>query len=287
MNLDFSPITSAPMYQSDKKSLDDPGKKMGKTIWMYILLAMTGVGLLYLAFLFVSNFSRWQREAAERRAAMKAFAERNGFSYQGVKMGFAAPGDEINEQLDLPYKPDNVMHFDVVRGTLHGYGFSYSISNVMRKKKDGQFAAWPTTILVIDLPVTLPKVFIDSKFNNMPGLGAPVLDFEQAEDHYLEGDFPNYYTVRIEKSQHIDMYAILTPEVMETLKHNNRYDVWLNGRQLVLLAFGDYRRYVAGAPEVFQSASMLMQEIDKIARALRRDAAAQGTPQPVAGAVLQ
>lgn len=276
MNFDFTPITNAAIYAKDSQYLEKSGKKWSLVIWGYVLLALTGIGLFIIILHIIKNLQKSNREVDERRQAMKDFAAKNGFSHEAVKMGVVTADDEITENLDLPYKPDRVSHLDVLRGKLLGYDFSYSVSFIQKKAKNG-YASWPTVIFIVNLPVQLPKVFINSKFNNMPGLGAPVINFEQAEDHYLEGDFPKYYDVRIEKSQHIDMYTVLTPEVMDVLKRNNRYDVWLNGNQLVLLTFGDYARYFAGTPEAFANAETLMREIDKIARAIRRDSIAAST----------
>jgi hypothetical protein len=65
------------------------------------------------------------------------------------------------------------------------------------------------------------------------------------------------------------MYRVLTPEVMQALIQNNLYDVWINGHQLVLLTYAHEIRYFAGLPTVFKTVSVLMKEIDQIARSMR------------------
>lgn len=169
---------------------------------------------------------------------------------------------------ELPFAADSVVPVSTVSGILDGHDFSYSLASIVIKK-GRDFSQWPTTIFAIELPVAMPRMFIDSRVNNLPGLDAKAVNFVQAEDHQLEGDFPKYYSVRIEKNEHIDMYRVLTPEVMDSLKNSNHYDVWLNSNQLVLLTFGDHARYFSGLPEAFTTARLLMREIDAIARATR------------------
>jgi hypothetical protein len=272
VNIDFTPITNSRRYEIDRKKLEVSGKKRGFIIWLYIFLIFTVIAIPFLIFRLVVYLRQSNKEVGERRAALKEFAIKNGFTFENTEAWKPITDDKVATDLDLPYKADRVLHFDKLKGTLLGYDFAYSLSSVQKKdhKNSNSYTQWPTTLFVVDLPVQLPRVFIDSKFNNLPGLDASAVNFEQAEDHALEGDFPDYYNIRIEKDQHIDMYTILTPEVMDTLKHNYKYDVWMNGHQLVLLTFGDYPRYFAGTSEAFKNAETLMREIDKIARAVRQ-----------------
>lgn len=269
MQLDFSPITNTNRYSLDKEKLKTTGKQRAQRIWLDIFLFMTVIAWPYLIYKVVQYSKKSKVESAERTANLAEFARLNGFTLTNSEAWKPIPDNLISHDLDLPFKTEKVVYFNMLRGKLLGYDFAYSLASIFVFQKGGESSQWPSIIFTVDLPVTLPRMFINSKSNNLPGLDANAVNFEQKQDHALEGDFPNYYDVRIEKDQHIDMYTTLTPEVMDTLKNNNQYDVFLNGKQLIFITFGDQPRFFAGIPIVFKNAELLMKEIDKIARAIR------------------
>jgi len=266
MQIDFSPITDTKRYLLDKEKLKTTGKQRAQIIWFYIFLFITVIAWPYLIYKAVRYIKKSKVESAERIACLAEYARLNGFTLSNSVAWKPIPDDMISHDLDLPFKTEKVVHLNMLCGKLLGYDFTYSLASIYVSEEDGKSSQWPSIVFTIDLPVTLPRMFINSKSNNLPGLDASAVNFEQRQDHVLEGDFPNYYDVRIEKDQHIDMYTTLTPEVMDTLKNNNQYDVFLNGKQLIFITFGDQARYFAGIPTVFKNAETLMQEIDKIAR---------------------
>jgi hypothetical protein len=268
MQIDFSPITSTKRYELDKEKLKTTGKQRARLIYFYIILLFTIVAWPYLFYKVVKYFKNSKSESAERVPYIAEFARINGFTLTNAEPWKPIPENLISRDLDLPFNTEKVVHFNLLRGKILGYDFTYSLSSisVYQGKESSQ---WPSILFVVDLPVKLPRMFINSKSNNLPGLDASASNFEESQDHKLEGDFPKYYDVRIEKDQHIDMYVTLTPEVMDTLKSNNHYDVFLNGKQLIFITFGDQARFFAGTPIVFNNVEIIMKEIDKLARAIR------------------
>jgi hypothetical protein len=272
MQIDFGPITSTNRFLIDKEKLKITGKQRAQKIWLYIFLLITVVAWPLLIYKAVRYAKKSKIEVAERAACIAEFARINGFTIENSQPWKQVPDSLISQGVDLPFKTEEILHINMLRGKLLGYNFTYSLSSIFVLQRGREASQWPSILFTIDLPVILPRMFINSKSNNLPGLDAGAINFELSQDHALEGDFPKYYDVRIEKDQHIDMYTILTPEVMDALKNNDQYDVFLHGRQLIFITFGDHTRYFAGIPTVFKHAEMLMSEVDKIARAIRSQA---------------
>lgn len=88
------------------------------------------------------------------------------------------------------------------------------------------------------------------------------------QEYNLEGDFSKYYRVFAKKDDQINVLSILTPEVMQMLLKYKHYDVWIDGNKLVVFSADD--TYLPGIPIIFPTAEKLLDEIDKIARELRR-----------------
>lgn len=265
MQIDFTPITSSKRYELDKKLLDLSGGQHARNIWLYILLTLSIIGIPYVIYRLLQSVSLGITESKERNILLNKFADKNGFIFGSNEGKFLTPED-LDNSLDLPFKTDHVTPINSLTGKMLGCNFSYSLSAVIINKSN-----FPSTIFAIDLPINLPRLFVNSKFNNLPGLDAEALGFTDSVNHVLEGDFPDYYTVRAEQNQHIDMYEVLTPEVMDLLVKNNHYDIWINGRQLMLITSSmQQAMYFAGIPQAFENAHLLMTEIDKIAREIRQ-----------------
>ena len=269
MNIDFSPILSSARYKTDQEKLKITGKQRARTIYFYLFLLFTVVAWPYLIYKAGRYFLAAGSTMASRDESLRAFALANDFEYTNhIKNIQPLTEDQLVRGMDLPFKSEYVVSMNDLQGNLLGYHFKYTLSSI-GVKIGNEVSQYPSIIFTIDLPVTLPRMFMNSKVNDMSQLDAEATNFAAAEDHQLEGNFPDYYTVRIEKNEQIDMYVTLTPEVMQTLITNNQYDVWLNGSQLMFITFGDQARYFAGTPVVFSNAITLMKEIDKVARALR------------------
>ena len=266
MNIDFSAILNSSQYQNDKQKLATTGKKRSMQIWIIIVCLIIPLLWPVLIVLAAKWIAKGSAESKNRVSSMEAFAQANGFEFVN-EIGKIKVIDRTEKTYNLPFDIERISNAYALRGSLGGYGFEYTMSSVFVKTSRGA-SQFPYNLFTINLPVNLPKTFINSKANNLKGLDANAVNFVAAEDHQLEGDFHMYYDVRIEKNEHIDMYTVLTPEVMDTLKRNNNFDVWLSGNQLTLITFADQARYFAGMPAVFENATTLMREIDKIARAL-------------------
>lgn len=271
MNIDYTPITSSARYNNDKDKL--LMKPQMRTLQILLIIAMAMFPPLWpvLALYAFTYYQNNKHKTQERMSILQSFADTHSFTFTQHHKGFISKvGAPIS--LDLPYLYKTNSPWFEMRGTMGNYPFVYTLVSLMsdhNEKHDSKASNGSFNVLAIELPVSLPRIFIDSKSNNLGILNGKALNFEQAEDHSLEGDFHQYFNVRIEKNEHIDMYTILTPEVMDALKQHNFYDVWLNGTTLSLITFGDEERYFAGLPSSFETAELIMQEIDKIARATR------------------
>jgi hypothetical protein len=162
-----------------------------------------------------------------------------------------------------------------MKGTFHNLPFEY-ISGTIElidykglSSQSGSQEVRMLTALYITLPLSLPKLYIDTRRNNITGFEAKANNIEELQKYDLESDFPLYYQVFAEKNDQINVLSVLTPEVMQKLLEYKYYDVWIDGDKLVVFAQASPFEYFAGIPEVFPTAEMLLQEIDKIARSLR------------------
>lgn len=271
--INYTNITSSVHYQNEKNLVSMKGSK--RALQMALILFLLVIPLLWpvLIFYAYNYYQKNKQKTTEQMALLHEFANINGYNFVEHHKGFASTV-KSNITVDLPYKYETSFPWYEMRGGILGYPFLYAMlsTTMSPSNKDSSMTSGTFTIFSIDLPVSFPRMFIDSKSNNLGVLDGDAVNFIQSEDHKLEGDFYQYFNVRIEKSEHIDMYRILTPEVMDFLKRNNYYDVWLSGNKLTLITFGDQRRYFAGLPTMFETAMTLTREIDKIARALRQQA---------------
>lgn len=269
MDIDFSPILSSPTYEKDKEKLTTSGKKRALQIWLVILGIFIPIFWPVLIFLLVRYIINTKSIAAARAKSLTDFAKRNNFTFKDVTAKFAPIPNENIRKVDLPFKNlDHIIDAHALSGEVLGHPFTYTMSSIFLRL-NGDSSQFPYNIFTITLPISLPRVYINSKSNNLKGLDPSALNFDAVEDHELEGDFPLYYDVHIEKNEQIDMYTILTPEVMDTLKRNHYFDVWLSGKELTLITFADQARYFAAVPLVFESAISLMHEIDRLSRSIR------------------
>lgn len=266
----FSNISDSEQYQLDKQWLKISGKKRARQIWFVLI----GIFIPPLWPILIIMWIRYERKAKparlKRTELMTAFAIENGFSYTPLRY-FKPLAKSAERQIDLPFVTTGTTCLEEMKGAVSDLGFTYmhSIINVAGAGNNGKDSQFPTIIFLIDLPVALPRLFINSKENNLLGLDPNAMNFNAREGHELEGDFPTYYSVTAEQNEQIDMYRVLTPEVMQVLIENNQYDVWINGRQLMLMTFADEVRYFAYLPSAFKAAAVLMKEVDQIARSMR------------------
>lgn len=277
MDIDFSPITQAATYESDSRKLSRTGKSTAAKTWLVIAMIFIPPFQLVLIYKLVRFFLRQQKEGPLRRAAIEAFCARNGFTYTNLS-GKWLQGEAFEKSkrpANFPFKAEYFLPNQEISGTILGLPFWYGMGAAFVKE-----AQYPKNVFSVDLKLVLPKLYANAKSNNLAGLDASPTNFLRAAPHVLEGDFPSFYEVIIEENSQIDMYRILTPEVMDVLKRNNHYDIWINEGQLVMLTFADAEaRFFAGIPEVMENATTLLKEIDQIARSLPGQTAPEANAQ--------
>lgn len=293
MSIDLSPITNSPHYTTERKSLVMSGKKKSWLIFVLLffcfLMPLTWFGMafidknfallsaLVLSLLFILSIPLaviWLVVKAVQsrgwtktnQTAMQAFAERNGFSYKpavGVHFGDEDPPTPMV----LPYKNVEMTLYEGFKGKINDWPFDYGsyvvrLTNVRRSTSGGR----ALNVFRLQLPIDMPRLLVNARHNNMPGFEIYPDNFNLKEEHRLEGDFPKYYTVLAERSERIPAIAVLSPEVMQALKEHNYFDVWIQGKELMLITNGV--NFFPTIPDAFKTIEVLMEEIDVIARSV-------------------
>lgn len=291
MELNYSAITNSTVYASSKKLFEFTGKQKSKVIiWFFvgifvtitvlnmvpILTPVVVIGVLATAV--IGLYKLTKKGAGEWKISQKAlsdFAAQNSFTYQ-VAPYMQFNGKNLpNINLTLPFKSKLETNSGYMTGSFHSLPFEYisgSIELIDYKGLSGQSGSQETrslTALYITLPLVLPKLYIDTKRNNITGFEAKANNIDDLQEYHLEADFPEYYRIYAQKDDQINVLSILTPEVMQKLLERKYYDLWIDGDKLVVFALASPFEYFAGIPEVFPTAEMLLREIDKIERSLR------------------
>lgn len=268
MAIDYSEILNSPRYAAEKKIINTSGKKKTKIIYFFLLLPPVLVAFIIYA---IFKLPAGIRQEKERREAIGRFARSNGFTYEATnKISPLSP--DSPDRLILPYNAEVQAIMSKMTGVIDNLPFEYMVVMIQLKTYKGistQSGAENRTLNIfkIQLPINMPRLFADSKFNNITGFELNANNFENLEEHSLEGDFPQYYSVKAEHTDRIDALSVLSPEVMEALKHNFNYDLWIHDKELQLLVNGTEIEYFAAIPLVFKNAEILVNEIDRISRA--------------------
>ena len=278
--IDFAAITTSPNYQEELKSLHMSGKKKSAVVYAgMVFLFIFPLTLPFMLVWAISKIPAGYRRQKQDVAAAQAFAQANGFQYRpplpNVQWG-AQPEHIMDVQ--LPYKDAKVDAQESISGTLDGWKFEYTNAFVRHVQPDGQVppqaGGMTANIFRLQLPISMPTLLANSRFNNLPGLQPRPDNFTNEADFRLEGDFPQYYTVQAEKSDRIPAIAVLSPEVMQALKDNHYFDLWVHGQDLVLLTQGV--NFFPTIPDAFKTVQVMMREIDLIARRLAHEHATTG-----------
>ncbi len=271
MNLDFSPITSSPEYLKLKKFVDQTGKSKAKFIWLLMIIPIFWIPLLIYVLL---QLPKAPKDHKAIQAVLSKFARQNSFTYHEIPWKQEEGKNLPDVNYTLPFKAKQRFNGGHMEGTYHGLTFDYINGGIELIDYSG-FSAQPgnqetrqLTALLLTLPISLPKLFIDTKRNNVFGFEVKANNIEGLQEYKLEGDFPEFYRVFAQKDDQINVLSILTPEVMQKLLEHKHYDVWIDGNKLVVFSGGF--DYLAGIPIIFPTAEMLLNEIDKIARELRQ-----------------
>jgi hypothetical protein len=202
---------------------------------------------------------------------LQNFATKNNFTYEATNTVQA-----VETELALPYDGIAYPPRHKMSGNLNGLHFEYLDVVMQMKNYNGVTtgSTQPTrgaNIFRVTLPVRMPGLFADSKFNNIKGFNIKVNSFPNMQKYVLEGNFSETYTVLAEKNTQIDVLSIFSPDVMDALMHNFHYDLWIHDQELMLIVHPATEiEYFAAIPLVFKNVEVLLKEIDKIARALRQ-----------------
>lgn len=121
------------------------------------------------------------------------------------------------------------------------------------------------SFLRLDLPVKLPRLFVDSKSNNLFEASQLPHNIGNLTKIEPEGDAYKYVDIYTEKDSEIDVLEVLSPEVLSFLVSNNEFDIWMHDNSLYIFRQGSLINYFASIPEIFPIAESLVNEIDRIA----------------------
>ncbi len=126
------------------------------------------------------------------------------------------------------------------------------------------------TVATAPLPKSMPhmvlraKKSLDSDMQN---------DMDNGETLQLEGDFNDYFKLQVEKGQEIDVLAIITPDVMQTLvNYNQAEDLEILGSSLYFIMRDDKR----DSEQIRQ----LIRSIIELTARLQENARLSGTAVP-------
>ncbi len=118
-------------------------------------------------------------------------------------------------------------------------------------------------VVEIDLPTTLPHIFIDSKKNNF--LGFERLDIFHSQDVIeLEGDFNKDFRIFVSKEYEIEALTLLNPGFMEELlKHSAGYEIELAGNKTYIYIDNIASLESGSIMEMFEAAEFLLVNLNK------------------------
>ena len=113
------------------------------------------------------------------------------------------------------------------------------------------------TVAAMELPEVMPHILLRSKKGGA-GVGESVNNDVKLQ---LEGKFNDYFDLRMEKGQQIDVLCILTPDVMEHLiAYNLKEDIELHDNYLYMIVSGNSRE-VENVKQLIDSICNLSKEI--------------------------
>ncbi len=263
--MDFSAITESQRYKTDVGH-----QKMPR--WLYFFPP----AWIVMALWFVVRIPFYAKAQYERIEVLAAFAKANHFRYETV-----APTTNATLQpgaaLHLPYEVitiDRVV--DRMQGTLRGMPFEYiaasvKITSPLPDANKGYGMPVAVTFFRLGVPSRMPRLYVQPKQGFHRGVKLPVTDFQKPWEYTLEGNFPAHYRVIGERDERLDIYTVLSPEVMLQLVEHAFYDIWMHDTEMLLVGYGAGRAdYFTQLPVAFATVDMLASEIDRIARALRQ-----------------
>jgi hypothetical protein len=91
-------------------------------------------------------------------------------------------------------------------------------------------------------------------------------DFVNGENLKLEGNFQDYFSLKVEKGQEVDVLTVLTPDVMQTIvQYNQAEHIELLGSNIYFIVRGDKRK-PGDVRQLLKSVTELSQQLQENAR---------------------
>jgi hypothetical protein len=259
MAIIYDSITNSPSYAGDHQAAFVSGKVKSRVIWgiFAVFAALTFLPLLLApivigVFIFIlAKMPSSIKQSKARHRILQTFCSQNNFAY----LTSTPEGNHFGI-----FK--GITRFDsCIEGNLGDFPFSYSLIQTDRGTKNGvSFAA-----LEVRLPISLPRLFINLKKNNIAGYEISLHQGLTKQTRYFEGDFYKYYDVEAEEGKETEILEIISPEVMAALIDKNLFDIYLEGNRLTIYQpHATEIEYFAFVPILLPTAEMLLQEINRI-----------------------
>lgn len=300
MNIDFSPLTSSPAFSQWVQWASIKGKKHSV---FTILFALGFVGLIvaiaivpfftffwwgavgvltafitWIVIKIIRDASKNALQKSEKDQALTTFLSRNQLQLEElIKPGVFYSYEQSHQyrkDISLPYNAVVAGTETRISGDVGGCAFEYLYTSLFAIDANGREseAGVNAAVLRVKLPLSLPKLFIDSKFNNFVLFGFRPTTFTSSQNYTLEGGFSDSYKVTAEANDQINVLSLLSPDVMAILLDNIHFDVWISEDSLVLVRPTPASQidYFGSIPHALKTAELLLAGVDKIARQLRQ-----------------
>ena len=214
--LDISPF-SKPHGRSGDFFVDNYFKVLGGIFLTFILIALSmpflkyiGIPVIILWSVSVNLFFRHTGKLAKARQleVLQEFAKHNNFTLQE---------DAKYSSSGVIFVAGNNDHStgEILEGSLYGHKISAYLHKFSTSSGKSRMTHY-YGVIEIELPKTVPHIFIDSTKNNW--IFGETLDvFKRADMVQLEGDFNDYFRIFAAKDYGIEVFTLLNPAFMQQL----------------------------------------------------------------------
>jgi hypothetical protein len=209
-------------------------------IWF---IGMAGVGVFFLS----QERSYWKQQAA-----LEEFKRRNNWS-SGETMPLNAGYSNLGY----------VMQPATLQGNLDGHRF-WLYTAIPQAGASNRQNLQPVTLLTIEFGRSLPTLLLYPANSLLsPVINKMAREEFRLEPLHLEGDFNTVIQSYYREGEQIDTLSYLTPDVMEVVQHKVKDIVLYNDRCVSLGLSHQGLSMAAGLPTAFESAQLLIKEIDQ------------------------
>lgn len=133
------------------------------------------------------------------------------------------------------------------------------VDNNLLDLATGYELSYYTTILCFDLPAPSPHLVLDARWDRFHSRSSLLPDCEKIK---LEGDFPDYFTVMMQKGSSAESLSILSPEIMQQLiSLDSTYSLELIGNQAIFILEQDQICDQSAIETLYQHGLTLLQTI--------------------------